>query len=340
MTIGALLGMAAHLEGKGCTVLDMTGLAQKGGAVTAPRAHRRQPEEIHAVRIAAGERRPRARLRHGRRRRRRRRSRRCEQGVTTAVVNSARGMPAARSRTNPTCEFRAESMEQSIRDAAGDEAAEFVDATELATALMGDSIATNLFMVGYAWQKGLLPLSSRPSMRAIELNGAAVEINKQSLRLGPPRRRRSRRRRRRAADAGELRRPRAALSRALDEMIARRGEFLTDYQDAAYAARYSDFVDKVAQRREGEARRAGASSTEAVARYFFKLIANKDEYEVARLYTETDFLKQLGAQFEGDYKLRFHLAPPLFAERDPATGEPKKRDYGAWMLPASACSRS
>ena len=329
VTIGALLGMAAHLEGKGVSVLDMTGLAQKNGAVVTHVRVADSPEKLHATRIAAGE----AKLVLA-----------CDivtgagnealakmqKGVTKALVNSALVMTADFTR-NADLAFPLGSMEQEIRDAVAPGDAEFLDATKLATGLMGDSIATNLFMVGYAYQRGLIPVGEEAILQAIELNGAAVEANKQSFRWG-----------RLAAVEPErvlkLAIPQAKpesqrLSSSLDEIIARRVDFLTAYQDAAYAKRYSDFVAKV---RALEAQRlAGRTAfTEAVARYFFKLLAAKDEYEVARLFVQTDFQERVAAQFEGDYKLVFHLAPPLVARLDPATGEPRKRRYGPWMLQA------
>jgi indolepyruvate ferredoxin oxidoreductase len=209
--------------------------------------------------------------------------------------------------------------------------AEFLDATRLATGLMGDSIATNLFMVGFAYQRGLIPLSEAAILRAIELNGAAIESNKESFKWG------------RLAAVAPDRVLAAAipqqtpesqrLSTSLDEIISRRASFLTGYQNSAYARRYIDFVEKV--KSIESARLPGMSAlTEAVARYYFKLLAIKDEYEVARLYTDTDFVNRVAAQFEGEYKLNFHLAPPLSNKPDPVTGEAKKSVYGPWMLSA------
>ncbi len=329
VTIGALLGMAAHLEGKGVSVLDMTGLAQKNGSVVSHVRIADRPEQLHATRIAAGE----AKLILA-----------CDiltsvgyeavakmqRGVTKALVNTALVMPADFTR-NADLEFPRGSMEQEIRDAVAPGDAEFLDATRLATGLMGDSIATNLFMVGYAFQRSLIPLSEASILRAIELNGAAVESNKQSFRWG------------RLAALEPERVLKAAipqdkpesqrLSTSLDEIIARRAEFLTGYQDAAYARRYTDFVARV---RTAEAQKLPGKTAlaEAVARYYFKLLAIKDEYEVARLYTDGEFTKRVAAQFEGDYKLNFHLAPPLTNKPDPTTGEPKKSSYGPWMMGA------
>ena len=330
VTIGALLGMAAHLESKGCSVLDMTGLAQKNGAVVSHVRIGDTPEKLYATRIAAGE----ASLILA-----------CDiltsvgnealakmqKGVTKALVNTALVMPAQFTR-EPDLKFPLGSMEQEIKDAVGPGDAEFLDATRLATALMGDSIATNLFMVGYAYQRGLIPVTEPAIMKAIELNGAAIESNKLAFRWG----------RLAAVDPAKVAaaampakaRPESLrLSESLDETIARRVKFLTDYQDTKYSERYSGLVAKV---REAEARTMPGITelTEAVARYYFKLLAIKDEYEVARLYAETDFVKRVAAQFEGDYHLNFHLAPPVFNKPDPVTGVPKKSSYGPWMMKA------
>jgi indolepyruvate ferredoxin oxidoreductase len=186
-------------------------------------------------------------------------------------------------------------------------------------------------MVGYAYQRGLIPVSEAAILKAIELNGAAIESNTTSFRWGrlaavePARVA--------AAAITEVRPESQRLSESLDEMIERRVKFLTDYQDAAYAQRYSA---RVAQVREAEARAMPGVTdlTEAVARYHFKLLAIKDEYEVARLYAESDFVSRVAAQFEGDYKLTFNLAPPIFNKPDPVTGVPKKSVYGPWMLKA------
>ena len=202
--------------------------------------------------------------------------------------------------------------------------------------------AANLFMLGVAWQRGLVPVGFDAIMRAVELNGAAIEMNKTAFAWG----------RLAAIDpnavleaAGLADEPASvgaasaanafddeAISQSLDEMIERRVKFLTDYQDKAYAGRYVALVDKV---RQAEARKAPGSTTltEAVARYYFKLMAYKDEYEVARLYTASDFRKRIEQQFEGDYKIHFNLAPPLFAKRD-ADGHLVKKEFGPWIFTA------
>lgn len=330
VTIGALIGMAAHLEGKGCSVLDMTGLAQKGGAVFTHIRVAEIPEDIHAVRVAAGG----ARLLLG-----------CdivvagafdslakiEAGATRAVVNSHVAMTGEFTR-QPDLEFPAARLAEAIEAATGKGASDFIDATRIATALIGDSIATNLFMLGYAFQKGLVPVGGEAIERAIELNEASVEANKRAFLWG----------RRMAADRDAVERlvdeaaPEPASHRAttkLEDIVATRMDFLTDYQDAAYAERYRALVERV-RAAEAKATPGREGLAAAVARYYFKLLAYKDEYEVARLYSNGDFIKRVEAQFEGDYRLEFHLAPPLVAERDPDTGHLKKRRFGQGMLRA------
>ena len=339
VTIGALIGMAAHLEGKGATVLDQTGLEQKGGAVTCHLRIARAPADIHAVRIAAGE----ADLVLG-----------CDMvvvndywalskiraGRSRVVLNTYEAMPGSFT-TRPDLQFPAQQIIDTVKLALAGEQPELVDATEIATALLGDSIATNLFMLGYAWQKGWVPLSHEALLRAIDLNGAAVEMNRAAFNWG-----------RLAAhdlkqvlvaaglvqeaplalDPTSLTLQDDVLSPSLDARIARRAAFLTDYQNAAYAQQYQDLVAKV---RAAEAQKAPGFTalTEAVARYAFKLMAYKDEYEVARLYTSGEFERRVKEQFDGDYRLHFHLAPPLLARKD-AEGRLKKAEYGAWVFGA------
>ncbi len=253
-----------------------------------------------------------------------------QKGKTKALVNTALVMPASFTRT-PDLKFPLGSMEQEIRDAVSAGDAEFLDATKLATGLMGDSIATNLFMVGFAYQRGRLPLSEASILKAIELNGTAIESNTRSFQWG----------RLAAVDPAKVASMAIArelpesqrLSTSLDDTVARRAKFLTDYQDAAYAKRYTDLVERV-KPAEANVKPSSTALTEAVARYYFKLLAIKDEYEVARLYTQTDFIERVAGQFEGDYTLKFHLAPPIMAKPDPVTGEPRKREYGPWMLKA------
>ncbi len=329
VTIGALLGMAAHIEGKGVTVLDMTGLAQKGGAVLSHIRLARKPEELHAVRIAAGE----ANLVLG-----------CDlvvaagaeansrmrPGLTRAIVNRHETTTGDFTR-KPDLHFPASELERIIVEAVGDRAADFLDATALATALMGDSIATNLFMLGYAWQKGLVPVSTEAILQAIELNAVSVDANKRAFAWG----------RLAAHDLAAVERAAKPTmvptlrpqARTLDDIVARRVELLTAYQNAAYSRRYEALVRRV-QAVEAERAKGLAGLAEAVARYYAKLLAYKDEYEVARLYTAPAFRQALERQFEGDYTLEFNLAPPLMAARDPDTGQLLKRSFGPWMMKA------
>ncbi|MCO5106451.1 MAG: indolepyruvate ferredoxin oxidoreductase family protein [Burkholderiaceae bacterium] len=330
VTIGALVGMAAHLEGKGVSVLDMTGLAQKGGAVMSHVRIADRQEAIHAARVATGE----ANLVLG-----------CDLivavgddalsktrgGLTRAIANTGQAITGDFVR-NPDFPFPLAAMQRQLSDAVGDGAAEFVDASRLAALLMGHSIATNTFLLGYAWQKGLVPVSSEALMRAIELNGVAVDDNRAAFLWG----------RRAAFDPeGVERLARAAepeleahrLSRDVDELIARRRDYLVAYQDAVYARRYTDLVER-ARRAERGIDPDSTAFTEAVARGWFRLLARKDAYEVARLYTDGEFERALRATFDGDFRMHFHLGAPRRGPVDPHTGEPRKHRYGPWLLHA------
>jgi indolepyruvate ferredoxin oxidoreductase len=322
ITIGALLGMAAHLEGKGTSALDMTGMSQKNGAVTSHVRIAVSPSSIRAQRIATGE----ADLILG-----------CDMltagahdaigktrpGRTVAVINTHQ-QPPGQFAQNPDWTFPDQSI-RALIDESVDGRSHFVDATRLATALLGDSIAGNLFMLGFAFQKGLIPLSAASLQRAIELNGVAVEANKQAFLWG----------RRYAADAARVERAASPaqsvvvpMPQSLDALVRRRAAFLTQYQNAGYAKRFEAFVETV---RAAEARLGkGDALAKAVAKNLSKLMAYKDEYEVARLFTDGEFQKQLTETFEGDLTVKFHLAPPLLAKRD-AQGQPVKAQYGAWM---------
>jgi indolepyruvate ferredoxin oxidoreductase len=326
ITIGQIIGMAAHLEGKGVTVLDMSGLAQKYGAVMSHVQLAARPEQMHATRLDTGG----ASLVLG-----------CDLVVTasnealakmaparTRAVVNASVTPTAEFVKNPNWQLPGTDLQRDISESVQN--ADFVAATELATGLMGDAIATNMFMLGYAYQKGWIPLAGASLERAIELNGVAVEFNKKAFVWG----------RRAAADLEKVKRiamPAEVipidqhLSRDLDELIERRMKFLTQYQDENYAARYRALVDKV--RNSENAAVNSSKLTEAVARYYAKLLAYKDEYEVARLYADGDFRKKIEAMFEGDYRMVFHLAPPLLAKKDPVSGEPRKMRFGPWMMP-------
>ncbi len=326
LTIGALLGVAAHLEGKGCSVLDMSGLAQKGGAVLSHVRLYRDTADEHSPRIIAGG----TDLLLA-----------CD-AVVAAGKEAQQTLAARRSRAvinadltpvadfvrDGDMDFRAEAILDALARRSRDEARFALPASTLAEALMGDSIATNVFLLGYAWQKGFVPLSRAAIEEAIRLNRVAVEMNLRSFHWG----------RVAAHDMAAV----EALARpplpthwrfepeSLDALIAHRSEFLTAYQSRRLAARYRRLVERV---REAETALPGAGTmlTQAVARNYFKLLAYKDEYEVARLFAESDFESRLKAQFEGDFRLKFHLAPPLLSRTDPATGRPRKREFGPWM---------
>ncbi|MRW86340.1 indolepyruvate ferredoxin oxidoreductase family protein [Pseudoduganella sp. FT26W] len=326
ITVGALMGMAAHIEGKGASVLDMTGMSQKNGSVTSHVKIARTPSHLRAQRIATGE----ADVILG-----------CDMltagasdavskmrpGRTLAIVNLHEQPPGTFAQ-NADWEYPAADVRALIEESVGAGAADFIDATKLATALMGDSIAANLFMLGYAWQRGRIPLKEESLLRAIELNGVAVASNKKSLLWG----------RRAAVDLKRVERtatPAQAIvmqmPQNLDHVVARRMEFLTSYQNAAYANTYSELVAQV--RAKETTLGLGNKLSTAVAKYYFKLMAYKDEYEVARLYTDGRFVEQLQQQFEGNFSVKFNLAPPMFARKD-AKGHLVKAEFGSWMWSA------
>jgi indolepyruvate ferredoxin oxidoreductase len=329
VTIGALIGMAAHLEGKGVTVLDQTGLAQKGGAVLSHVRIATAPSAIHAARIPSGEADlilgcdlvvaagPEA-------------LERAQAGRTRAFVNVHESPIGAFTR-DPDLVFPLGGLEAALAQAIGRDALVVFAGQRLATALMGDSIATNPFMLGYAWQKGAVPVSRAALERAIALNDVAVAANLRAFAFG----------RLAAIDMAALERlarPAAAAPPPpadLAELVARRRADLVAYQDEAYARRYEALLRRV-EAAEQACRPGETALTEAVARCAYKLMAIKDEYEVARLYSAPEFRQALAAQFDGWRRLEFHLAPPLLATRDPVTGHPRKRGFGPWMLPVFA----
>ena len=331
VTIGGVLGMAAHLEGRGVGVLDMAGLAQKGGAVFSHIRFANKPEDIHAVRVAAGRadlvlggdivvagtHKVLAAVKHG---------------ATQMVVNTNEFLPGEFTR-NADFSLPTERLKRTIVADAGRENAHFIDATRLANALFGQSIGANMFLVGYAYQLGAVPLSAAAIERAIELNGQAVAMNQAAFHWG-----------RRAAidraavealaEPASTKRDAEHLSESFSEMVERRVQFLTAYQNPAYAGRYRALVDKT---KTAEAARAPGKCglADAVGRYLFKLMAYKDEYEVARLYTDGSFERRVKTEFDGDHlRLQFHLAPLLLARRDKTTGLPRKMSFGPWVLPA------
>ena len=214
-------------------------------------------------------------------------------------------------------------MEQTIREEVGDDNCFFIDSTAVATELLGDSIASNLFLLGYAYQQGLVPVSWQALERAIELNGVAIDFNKQAFLWG-----------RRAAHQPErvmalveeaLKKPKPLT---LEELISDRSDCLVAFQDEKYAERFNALVNRVREQDSDESKQL----TRAVARSLYKLMAYKDEYEVARLYSDGEFIDKLKSQFSGDISLKFHLAPPLLSKKDPATGRLIKREFPGWTL--------
>ncbi len=329
LTVSALVAMAAHLEGKGCATMNQTGLAQKFGAVVSHVRVAAKQSDIHAVRIPAGD----ADLLLG-----------CDLAVAAsgealarlnaersqAVVNEA-PVPTAEFVRNPDAVFPAGAMRAAIAaEVGGDAKAHFLDATALARALLGDSIGANLFLLGYAWQQGLVPVGADAIALAVELNGVAVDFNKRAFEWG-----------RRAAhdratvetlagQGGERWQP----LQVLDEIVDDRSRRLVDYQNRRYADRYRALVERVRVAEQSlllpgeELLLSGA-----VARSLYKLMACKDEYEVARLYSDGEFERRLTETFSGGYRLQFHMAPPLFARVDPDTGRPRKYALPGWIWP-------
>jgi indolepyruvate ferredoxin oxidoreductase len=332
VTIGGILGMAAHLEGKGIGVIDMAGLAQKGGAVYSHIRIANTPDDIHAIRVAAGgadlviggdivvvgSKKVLGAI---------------KSGNTRVLVNTAEFLPGDFTR-NADYSLPTERLKRAITGAAGRDRSHFFDATRIASDIVGRAISTNLVMVGYAYQTGALPLSADAIEKAIELNGESVPENIAAFRWG----------RRAAANPAavqallqpkeKIENDSLKLSQSFAETVDRRVAFLTAYQSARYARRYLDWVEKI---KTAEANKASGQCalSETVARYLFKLMAYKDEYEVARLYTDTAFVERVKSTFDGDnLRLEFHLAPPLLARRDKVTGEPKKMSFGPWLLGA------
>ena len=318
VTIGHILGMAAHIEDKAAALIDMVGISQKNGAVVTHLKLAARPEDIAAVRVARGH----ADLILG-----------CDlvtsaserilaaasRGKTMAVVNSHETMPA---HFTHDANFDVQSGALTLRIAAAVRQGGLVtiDASDIATRLLGDAIAANLFTLGLAWQKGLVPISRAAIEEAVRLNGVAVKLNLAAFEWG----------RRAAVDPDAVRAVIGAKTETkpetLDEIVVRRVAFLTAYQDAAYAESYRSFVETV--------RAASDPLAAVVAKNLFKLMAYKDEYEVARLYTDGSFAENLRRQFTGEFTLKFHLAPPLLGRTDPTHGKPLKTEFGPWMMTA------
>jgi indolepyruvate ferredoxin oxidoreductase len=328
LTIGALLGMAAHIEGKASMILDMSGLAQKGGAVLSHVRLSEHTADVTCSRIVTGTAdlvlaadevvaaaKETISL--------------CESGRTAGIINS-HVIPTADFILNRDFNFQSRKV-NSVLETALRKDSSFFDFTKPAEMLLGDSIATNIMMMGYAYQRGLLPLSAAAIEQAIEVNGVSIKMNKQAFQLG----------RLAAADPARLAAmmkgqdaiapPKTLEQMSLDEIIAHRGALLKDYQNEKLAERYRKLVGRV--RHAALNGGYGEGLPRAVAINYAKLLAYKDEYEVARLYTDGRFEQQLKDQFEGDIKISFNLAPPLLSSGVDALGRPKKRAIGAWLMP-------
>jgi indolepyruvate ferredoxin oxidoreductase len=327
VTVGALISMAAHLEGKSASVLDFMGFAQKGGSVLSYVRLADVPSRLNQVRIdtqqadailacdlvvgASPE--SLVTVRHGR----------------TKILANMHEVPVAESLRNPDASLKVPQLLEKLRFAAGADRVETLDAQSLAESFLGDSIFSNIVALGFAWQRGLVPVSLEALLHAIELNGVVVDSNKMAFSLG-------RLAAQEPAAIEALLRDEVVESEdtdSLDAVIARGVAHLTGYQDTSYARRYSDFVAKVRAREEALGADASLPFTRAVAESLMKLMAYKDEYEVARLYTDGEFRKALAHQFEGDVQLEFYMAPPVLSR--PRNGQPpRKVRLGGWMLPA------
>lgn len=324
VTIGSIIGMAAHLEGKTASVVDQLGMAQKGGSVISHLRIGESAKDIFAARVNQGNadlliacdnlvsstHEPLASI---------------HQGCTKVLVNTNQAITGDFTR-NADLEFPIDIVNERITRMAGADMVDFVDASRLAKVLLGDTIGSNLLLVGYAWQKGLLPLTEASLMRAIELNDVAIDWNKQAFRWG----------RYAAIDmkaVTTLMLPELTSNKPMstEELIMDFERELVAYQSEKYAARYRSTVD-TALAAEKTINPDSTVLTEAIAHNAYKLMAYKDEYEVARLYSDKAFIKNLHDTFEGNFKLQFHLAPPLISPRDKDSGNLQKITFGSWML--------
>jgi indolepyruvate ferredoxin oxidoreductase len=330
ITVGTVIAMAAHLEGHSASVLDFTGFAQKGGSVLSFVRLAQDKAALNQVRIdaqqadavlacdivVAASADALQSVRRGR----------------TRVLANTHEIPVAESLSNPDASLKVDALLEKIAFAAGAGQVETMDAQMLAEDFLGDSIVSNILAMGYAWQRGLVPVGLAAMQRAIELNGVAVESNKAAFALG----------RLAAAEPVACREllhepdPDDERGETIDQLVARSVRFLEAYQGPRYALRYRRLVETVRAREEAI---GGAGSTllltRAVAEQMRKLMAYKDEYEVARLYTDGTFEKQIAEQFEGDLKLEFYMAPPALVKPkgQGRAAAPKKRRFGAWLLP-------
>jgi indolepyruvate ferredoxin oxidoreductase len=326
VTVSAVLGEAAYLDGKGFGGIDMTGLAQKGGAVACHTRIARTPGEIHGIRVplaaadaiiggdllVTGSAKVLETIQTGR----------------TRIIGNAHESITGEFTRNRELQLPIERIKRQLEERAGRAQVMLFDANDLAIRLFGDSIAGNMLLLGVAYQQGAVPISAAAIEQAIVLNGAAVAMNRNAFRIG-----RLLAEDRAAVEALAGRETPKPTPETLEGILAHRKALLTDYQDAAYAARFEDAVRRISAI---EASRVPGKSALALAaaKSLAKLMAYKDEYEVARLYTDGRFRQALEAAFQNAGRIELHLAPPLFARRDPTTGEPRKITFGPWMLKA------
>ncbi len=331
VTVGAIIGMAAHIANLGCSILDMMGLAQKGGSVTSHIIIANTPEEIASTHIAAG----RASLLLG-----------CDMvtaaanttlekitpGKTKAIINTHAMMSGDFARDRSTT-FPGAELQDSIARAAGTHHSHFINATNIAEELLGNTIGANMFMLGFAWQSGAVPIPLEAIETAIELNGQAVAMNTKAFLWG----------RRAATDQRKvesLATPAIVINApekfslqkqsTVEDIIEDRTQRLTNYQNRRYAQKYRKLATSISEREKANS--PGMSGVaENAAKYLFKLMAYKDEYEVARLHSNGKLQASIEAQFEGDYEIRYHLAPPVISRKDKITGHLKKREFGPSM---------
>lgn len=313
VTVGALITMAAHIEGRGASVLDFTGFAQKFGTVLSYIRLGNTPEDIHQVRIDQGaadavigcdvvvSSSPRASVHYR---------------VGSQVVLNRAKMPTGDLVLHRDADLRVDAREEVIRAAVGAGNVSGLDANEVAETLLGDSVFANVLMLGFAWQKGLVPVSEGALKQAILLNAVAVEKNARAFDLG----------RVLAEDASALMPEPVKTTETFQDLVEDRSAFLTGYQNEAYAARYRKTMSRAHSA-------LGDDLGVLAARSLFKLMAYKDEYEVARLHSDSSFQASLNDMFEGNFQVHFHMAPPIFSFAKDARGRTKKRRIGPWLRP-------
>ncbi|MEP4149212.1 MAG: indolepyruvate ferredoxin oxidoreductase family protein [Halioglobus sp.] len=330
VTIGALLGMAAHIEDMGVCIVDQLGFAQKGGSVVTHVRLAKDQDQIHASRVNSGM--ADAFLA-------------CDMLVagsdkvldsldparTRAVINTEKNYTGDFTR-DTELSYPADTLVSRLEKTTSEEGRQMFNASQVAVKLLGDSLGANLMLTGFAWQRGLIPIGEEAILEAIELNGVAIDWNKEAFFWG-------RRLAHEPTMIEQILRPVETVQPLIftptttADWVSKYSKELTAYQNEEYAARYRSMVEK-ATTAESKLPAAGDKLSTVVAKAAYKLMAYKDEYEVARLYSAPEFMQKLQDQFEGDYTLEFNLAPPAIAPKDKTTGKPTKIQFGPWMLKA------